>query len=111
MLCALLSLPLCVLSLNQAVVPQKSAAVWPRLIPLKREAVPVLRDGKIISHKTSYSGAISLGRPSQYFRVVFDTGSGHLVIPSSVCKNESCIEHQQYNISNSVNAVPINVNG
>jgi len=107
----LLLLPRCAQSLNQAVVSQKSSNPWPRLIPLKREAVPVLRDGKIISHKTSYSGMISLGRPSQHFRVVFDTGSGHLVVPSTVCKNESCLEHQQYNISSSVTATAINVQG
>jgi len=73
--------------------------------------VPVIRDGKVVSHKTSYSGALSLGSPAQDFRVVFDTGSGHLVLPSSACKNETCLEHHQYNISNSMTATAINVNG
>jgi len=73
--------------------------------------VPVIRDGKVVSHRTSYSGALSLGSPAQDFRVVFDTGSGHLVLPSSACKNQTCLEHHQYDISHSVTATAINVNG
>jgi len=111
---SLLMLPLCTDSLNKAVLGQGAAAgdgAWPRLIPLRREAVPVVRDGKVVSHRTSYSGALSLGSPAQDFRVVFDTGSGHLVLPSSACKNQTCLEHHQYDISRSVTARAINVNG
>jgi hypothetical protein len=84
----------------------------PHLIPLRRETVPVKRKGKVVSFKTSYSGVISVGRPvPQSFRVVFDTGSGHLVLPSVECGSEACLVHKQYNQSSSVTAVPINVDG
>uniref|UniRef100_A0A7S1SBJ0 Peptidase A1 domain-containing protein n=1 Tax=Alexandrium catenella TaxID=2925 RepID=A0A7S1SBJ0_ALECA len=88
-----------------------SNSSWPRLIPLTRESVPVRRNGETVSYKTSYSGVISIGRPAQEFRVVFDTGSGHVVVPSASCTNETCLMHRQYNIANSKTALAINVDG
>jgi len=74
--------------------------------------VPVKRKGKVVSFKTSYSGVISVGSPvPQSFRVVFDTGSGHLVLPSAECASESCLAHTKYNQSSSTTAVPINADG
>jgi len=84
---------------------------WPKLIPLQKESVPVRRKGETVAFKTSYSGAISVGRPAQDVRVVFDTGSAHIVLPSSSCVNETCLMHRQYNISKSSTATAINVDG
>jgi len=84
---------------------------WPKLIPLQKESVPVLRKGETIAFKTSYSGPISVGSPAQDFRVVFDTGSAHIVLPSSSCVNETCLMHRRYNISSSNTAKAINVDG
>lgn len=84
----------------------------PIIIPLRRESVPVKRKGKVVSFKTSYSGMISIGNPTpQMFRVVFDTGSGHLVLPSAECGSEACKVHKQYSQKMSESAVPINANG
>lgn len=88
-----------------------SKSKWPILIPLSREAVPIIRQGKTVSFKTSYSGNISLGTPAQPFRVVFDTGSGHVVVPSVDCMNETCIQHRRYNLKASTTGVAINVDG
>lgn len=85
--------------------------IQPHLIPLRRESVPVKRKGKVVSFKTSYSGVISIGQPAQSFRVVFDTGSGHLILPSVECGSEACQVHKQYNQTASSTAVPINVDG
>jgi hypothetical protein len=54
---------------------------------------------------------ISVGKPAQDFRVVFDTGSAHIVVPSSDCKNETCLEHRRYNVSDSFSALTVNVDG
>jgi len=74
----------------------------------------VRRKGEIVSHKTSYSGLVSIGvgeQAPQEFRVVFDTGSGHVVFPSAECKSESCLVHRQYNMSKSSSSSPINADG
>lgn len=47
-------------------------------------------------HASEYYGKISLGTPAQEFQVVFDTGSGNLLIPSKQCKDEACTSHKRY---------------
>jgi hypothetical protein len=89
----------------------ESAAGWPKIVPLTRESVPVVRNNVTVSYKTSYSGTISIGRPAQDFRVVFDTGSAHIVVPSSDCTNETCTEHRQFDASRSSTSRLINVDG
>jgi len=84
----------------------------PVIVPMRRESVPVRRQGNIVSYKTSYSGLVSIGAPvAQEFRVVFDTGSGHLVVPSSTCDSESCMIHRTYDVSASATGTRINADG
>lgn len=84
----------------------------PTIITLQRESVPVKRQGKVVSFRTTYSGVIGVGGPiPQPFRVVFDTGSGHVVVPGSTCDSEACLVHRRFNMSASRTSVPINVDG
>lgn len=85
----------------------------PHVIGLRRESVPVYRRGKIASFKTSYSGVLQVGRPAQEMRVVFDTGSGNLVLPAAECKSEACLmpHRKLYSQSLSNTSVPINSDG
>lgn len=96
-------------------IPAGGAAVaqteWPFLVPLIRESVPVVRNNVTVSHKTSYSGMISIGMPAQDFRVVFDTGSAHLVVPSMSCLNATCREHKRYDLQASTTGVAVNGDG
>jgi len=85
----------------------------PHVIGLRRESVPIYRQGKIASFKTSYSGVLSIGEPAQDFRVVFDTGSAHIVLPAVECQTEACkANHRRlYDQSKSITSLPINADG
>lgn len=50
---------------------------------------------------TQYYGLLSIGTPGQEFKVVFDTGSGQLVVPSSKCDDSACTMHKRFGSQNS----------
>merc|ERR1719387_3096597 len=52
-----------------------------------------------VEHKTEYWGSIGLGKPTQEFTVIFDTGSGNLIVPGSNCTSMPCMDHHRYKLS------------
>jgi len=81
------------------------------VVPLNRQRVPVEEEDESISFKSVYFGSISVGLPEQRFSVVFDTGSGHVILPSQECKSETCVIHNRYKRSASQGAVDVDVDG
>jgi len=88
----------------------------PRPLP---EAVPLMRPLKVHlervkarnSSATFYVGKVAIGQPPQEFEVLFDTSSGHVLVPHKACKSRACVEHQQYSPGKSTTAVDVNVDG
>jgi len=79
----------------QAAAPQSRLLT----LPLQKQYVPLYHGGSLMAYRTSYFGEIFVGHVTgkqQSFKVVFDTGSGHLVLPSSSCKSPACEKHQRY---------------
>jgi len=63
--------------------------------------VPSQSESLTISKKLAYFGKIAVGTPPQYFSVVFDTGSGNLILPSTECLDTACTLHRRFNASSS----------
>lgn len=78
-------------------------------VQLTRQSMPVQKNGG--RHKSAYFGEIAVGEPPMLFKVVFDTGSGHLILPSTYCRSETCKAHTRYRRSASQTATDIDYDG
>lgn len=62
-------------------------------------------------HKTAYFGQLKVGTPPQFFSVVFDTGSGNLLVPGKMCLSAACTSHDRFDARASSTAVEVNCDG
>jgi len=91
--------------------PEQSARDQTFTVPLMRQRVPVNTVGGVTFYKSAYFGNIHVGSPPMPFKVVFDTGSGHLILPSTYCHSETCRAHARYRRSKSMTARDIDYDG
>jgi len=81
-------------------------------IPLDKQYVPVMRNNRTVMYKTVYFGNMYVGLPMpQKFTVVFDTGSGHFIVPSKKCEQPACVNHTRYDRNLSESAVDLDHDG
>jgi cathepsin D len=65
------------------------------VVPLtKQRVVSKKGDRNFTTLKSVYSGEIQVG--GNTFSVVFDSGSGHLILPGLGCYDKACLKHRQY---------------
>lgn len=64
-----------------------------------------------VVHKTAYFGEVEVGTPRQPFSVVFDSGSGNLLIPAADCQSEACQLHHMFAQARSSTATNVNCDG
>eukprot|EP00746_Dinoflagellata_sp_MGD_P091091 gnl/MRDRNA2_/MRDRNA2_36058_c0_seq1.p1 gnl/MRDRNA2_/MRDRNA2_36058_c0~~gnl/MRDRNA2_/MRDRNA2_36058_c0_seq1.p1 ORF type:complete len:481 (-),score=65.51 gnl/MRDRNA2_/MRDRNA2_36058_c0_seq1:13-1356(-) len=83
-----------------------------RTVTTKLKSQSLARDGRShATHKTAYFGEIAIGTPPQVFSVVFDTGSGNLLVPGKACHSEACSAHDQFDPHISSTATEVNCDG
>lgn len=58
-----------------------------------------------------YVGRLSVGSPKQTFSVLFDTASGHVLLPHSSCMSKACQKHKQFFPYKSKTSLDVNSNG
>eukprot|EP00933_Yihiella_yeosuensis_P032623 TRINITY_DN2623_c1_g1_i1.p1 TRINITY_DN2623_c1_g1~~TRINITY_DN2623_c1_g1_i1.p1 ORF type:complete len:639 (-),score=157.27 TRINITY_DN2623_c1_g1_i1:88-2004(-) len=90
---------------------QKAPPAGPLTISLVKEHVSTESVGNTLYYKSAYWGTIMVGNPPQPFSLIFDTGSGHLILPSAYCQSEACKVHSRYRRSKSTTAVDVNTDG
>lgn len=74
-------------------------------------AVQVKHGKAQAQHKTAYFGEINVGSPAQKFSVVYDTGSGNLLIPGQSCHDPACMSHERFDNTKSSTSKEINCDG
>jgi len=62
-------------------------------------------------HKTAYFGQLKVGTPPQLFSVVFDTGSGNLLVPGKTCTSAACTSHDRFDAHASSTVTEVNCDG
>mmetsp|Transcript_73455 Transcript_73455/g.157400 ORF Transcript_73455/g.157400 Transcript_73455/m.157400 type:complete len:735 (-) Transcript_73455:34-2238(-) len=78
-------------------------------VTLTRQTVDMDSAGDFV--RSAYYGTLMVGSPPEPFTVVFDTGSGHLILPSTYCRSETCSVHKRYRRSASFTGKDINYDG
>lgn len=73
----------------------------------KVAALAHMRAQSQMVHALQYFGELTIGTPPQRFNVIFDTGSGHLLVPSASCDSPACATHPRFNETASSTVIPI----
>jgi len=83
-------------------------------IPLMRHkklGLTQVKNGNSNRHRhaqsSEYYGQVIVGSPAQRFLVVFDTGSGNLLLPSKECVDEACTSHKRFDPALSATAMQV----
>ncbi|KYQ49956.1 Lysosomal aspartic protease [Trachymyrmex zeteki] len=96
------------ISLHKTPSVRKSIGIDHRQGDSARRFTSIVREPLLNFRNTQYYGVISIGTPRQKFKVLFDTGSANLWIPSIHCDIDdlTCLAHKKYNNRTSRTYIP-----
>jgi hypothetical protein len=77
------------------------------VVPLKRVHARAI--GNVDA--SFYVGSVFVGQPPQELKVIFDTSSGHVLLPHRACSQPACLEHHRYSPWASATSMDIDANG
>jgi len=82
------------------------------VVKLQRVAARAAGHASLTPDAGFYVGRVAVGQPQpQVFSVLFDTASGHVVLPSAKCQNATCLERRRYSLEASAGAQAIRTDG
>lgn len=90
-----------------APTPQQLSLSSSLTVPLKR----VSAIGKSEEMASFYVANVTVGTPPQELQVLFDTSSGHVLLPHRACQSKACVEHRRYSPWESSTSTDVNVDG
>lgn len=89
----------------------KDPAAGIHVISLERDTTPLRVKGSVVAFRIAYIGIIRVGSPAQEFKVIFDSGSGQVVLPSSECEGPICRRLRRYRMGSSTGAFHVQLSG
>mmetsp|Transcript_106615 Transcript_106615/g.344013 ORF Transcript_106615/g.344013 Transcript_106615/m.344013 type:complete len:429 (+) Transcript_106615:83-1369(+) len=92
-------------------LPGAAPPSGPVVVRLRRVEARRVPGRPVHSGEAFYVGNVSVGQPPQQLEVLFDTASGHLLLPHRACKSRACREHRRYSPWESSTAVDVNPDG
>lgn len=96
---------------SHSVMLQRAAVKFAQKTHLTRRSHKSKRRSKRsrskVVHASEYYGKVAVGTPPQEFLVVFDTGSGNLLLPGKECTDEACTSHKRFDSQLSKNSIQI----
>jgi len=78
-------------------------------VALIKQRVVSRSKGNYTLFKAVYHGHVTVG--GEVYAVVFDSGSGHLILPGAQCATKACIKHKQYDVKSSPTGADIDYDG